>query len=266
MKTRIRPAIACLSIVALTACVESSDPDEILTTGLPGETSAGDGDGDATGDGDGDATTTTATGDGDVTGDGDGDPSTGDGDGDPTTTGGEESPCDTPNPGWGGSAQVGQPAPHFEGVNQFGDEVSICAYEGLPMVIDTSAVWCQPCQLFSQCLGGDDNACLNVFGGNQQALDFLMYPLREQIANDEFAWVTVLMENANNGAPTLADAQAWDQAYPVEKVWVISDEEQLYFTHVPLQAFPSIWLMDPQMNWQDLDQMSVFNTIINSYL
>ena len=127
-------------------------------------------------------------------------------------------------------------------------------------------MWCQPCQLFSQCLGGDDQACLTVFGGNQQAVDVLMNPLRNEIANDEFAWVTVLLENQGGGAPTLADAQAWDNNFPVEKVWVISDEAQQYSSHVPLMAFPSIWLMDPQMNWVDLDQMTVFNTIINLYL
>jgi hypothetical protein len=270
-----RVALTCVAAFAsLAACVtDDGDADTYLTgltqTGVtlgngdgdgdPGETS-GDGDGDPgdgdpdTGDGDGDS----GDGDGD-SGDGDGD--SGDGDGDADT-----SPCTAADPGWGGFAQVGQPAPHFSGINQFGDEVSICEYEGLPIVIDTSAVWCQPCQLMSQCLGGNDNACLEVFGGNQQALDFLMYPMRAEINANTFAWVTVLTENVNNGPPAMSDAVAWDQNYPVDNVWVIPDVQQLYYGHVPLESFPSFWLINPQMNWQDLDQMTVFNTMINLYL
>jgi hypothetical protein len=249
-----------------------------MDTLLGGDTS-GDGDGDpSTGDGDGDGSEDPSAGDGDGDGDpttggdgdGDPDPTTGDGDGDPDpTTGdgdGDPNGCSVPDPGWGGSAQVGQPAPHFGGINQWGEQVNICEYEGLPIVIDTSAVWCGPCQLMAQCLGGDDNACLQVFGGNQDALTYLMHPMQEKIAADQFAWVTVLMENVNGGPPTMADAISWDQNYPVDKVWVISDTQQQYYGHLPIMSFPSIWVMDPQMNWKDLDQMTVFNTLINLYL
>jgi hypothetical protein len=261
-------------LVSLAACVGDGDGDDTsLLTGLSGLTLGGDGDGDTTGDGDGDSGDgdgDPGDGDPDPTGDGDPDP-TGDGDPDPTGDGdgdgdGDTSPCEVPDPGWGGGAQVGQPAPHFSGINQFGEEVSICEYEGIPIAIDTSAVWCGPCQLMSQCLGGNDNACLNVFGGNQQALDLLMHPMIAEINANTFAWVTVLTENANNGAPAASDAITWDQNYPVDNVWVIPDVQQLYYGHVPLESFPSIWLINPQMNWQDLDQMTVFNTIINLYL
>ncbi|KIG15654.1 Alkaline phosphatase [Enhygromyxa salina] len=255
---------------------DDGDDTGLLTSG--GLTVNGDGDGTTTGDGDGDGDPTTGDGDGDpTTGDGDGDPTTGDGDGDPTTgdgdgdptTGdgdGDTSPCTVPDPGWGGAAQVGGAAPHFSGLNQFGEEVSICEYEGLPIVIDTSAVWCGPCQLMSQCLGGNDNACLQVFGGNQQAVDLLMHPMIAEINANTFAWVTVLTENVNNGPPAMSDAVAWDQNYPVENVWVIPDVQQKYYGHLPIESFPSIWLINPQMNWQDLDQSTVFNTIINQYL
>jgi len=215
--------------------------------GDPGDGDPGDGDG---GDGDGDG------------GDGDGDADAGDGDGDGTGDGdGDTSPCVAPDPGWGGSAQVGQPAPHFGGINQHGEEVSICSYEGLPIVIDTSAVWCGPCQMMSQCLGGDDNACISLFS-DPSVLDILVYPLRDEIANDTFAWVTVLTENANSGPPSANDAIAWDQTFPVDNVWVIPDVTQQYYGHLPIMQFPSIWLIDPSMNWQDLNQMTVFGTII----
>jgi hypothetical protein len=205
--------------------------------------------------GDGDASTTTTDDDADTT-------TTDDGNDDTTTTGGDTSPCTAPDPGWGGFAAVGQPAPHFSGTNQFGEEVSICAYEGLPLVIDTSAVWCGPCQMLSLCLGGDDNQCLSLFGGDPQVLTYLIYPLREQISAGTFAWVTVLMENQFNGPPALSDAQAWDQAFPVENVWVIPDVDQKYYPYLQISAFPSVWLIDGQMNWQDLNQQTVFTTII----
>lgn len=292
MTTRRLP-LTLLSALALSlgACTSTS-PEELLsttdatsatslptttttTTGMDetstdGTDSAGDGDGDPT-----DATTDDPTDDPtDVTTDDPTDdptdptdPTAGDGDGDPDpTTGGDGSPCNVPDPGWGGFAQVGQPAPHFSGLNQFGEPMSICEYEGLPIVIDTSAVWCGPCQLLSDCLGGNDNSCLQVFGGNQQVLDFLFYPLRPQIANGQFGWFTVLTENAQSGPPSLADAQVWDQNFPAEGAWVIADEQQLYYTHLPIEGFPSVWLINPQMNWQDLNQMTVWNTIINSYL
>jgi hypothetical protein len=218
-----------------------------------GDGDAGDGDGDG-GDGDGDA----GDGDGDGgDGDGDGDGDGGDGDGDADT-----SSCVVPDPGWGALAQVGQPAPHFGGINQHGEDVSICAYEGLPIVIDTSAVWCGPCQMMSQCLGGDDNACVSLFG-DPQVLDLLVYPLRTEIASNTFAWVTVLTENVNGGPPSANDAVAWDQAFPVYNVWVIPDVTQQYPWHLQLMQYPTISLINAQMDWQDLNQMTVFNTIIN---
>jgi hypothetical protein len=225
---------AC-ALASLGGCVVEPEGNDSLFLDTGFETLPGDGDGD-TGDGDGD---------------------TGDGDGD-----GDTSACDAPNPGWGGFAQVGQPAPHFEGINQHGEQVSICEYEGLPIAIDTSAVWCGPCQLLSQCLGNNDNACTQLFG-DPQVLDFLVIPLRQEIAANTFAWVTVLTENANGGAPSAADAQAWDQAFPVANVWVIPDVTQQYYGHLAIESFPSVWLIDTQMRWQDLDQLTVFNSIIN---
>ncbi|PRP93652.1 TlpA family protein disulfide reductase [Enhygromyxa salina] len=279
MTTRLAPhtlvAFTCVgALVSLTACVqEGDDANTLLDGGLTyygdgdgdADETDGDGDGDPAGDGDGDPDPT-GDGDPDPTGDGDPDP-TGDGDGDPTGDGdGDTSPCAVPDPGWGGSAQVGGPAPHFSGFNQLGEEVSICEYEGLPIAIDTSAVWCGPCQLMSQCLGGNDNACLQVFGGNQQAVDVLIHPMVAEINANTFAWVTVLTENVNNGPPAMSDAIAWDQNYPVDNVWVIPDVQQKYYGHLPIESFPSIWLINPEMNWQDLNQMTVFNTIINLYL
>ena len=263
-------ASALVSLVACTVEPEGNDS-LFLDTGF--ETIPGDGDGDGEtgdpgdgdpgdgdpGDGDGDE------GDGDP---GDGDPTTGDGDGDPTGDGdgdGDTSPCVAPDPGWGGAAQVNQPAPHFSGINQDGEAVSICEYEGLPIVIDTSAVWCGPCQMMSQCLGGSDNACISLFT-DPAVLDFLVNPLRTEIAANTFAWVTVLTENVNGGPPSAGDAQAWDQQFPVANVWVIPDVTQQYYGHLSIQQFPSIWLINPQMNWQDLNQMTVFNTIIAQYL
>ena len=296
MTTRRLPPLTLLSALALSlgACTTTSPEDLLSTTdaasdtSLPSTTSANETSTDGTGDGDGDDATTEPTTDDPTddptdpdptddptdpdptTGDGDGDPdptTTGDGDGDPDpTTGGDESACQVPDPGWGGVAQTGQPAPHFSGTNQFGEEMSICEYEGLPIVIDTSAVWCGPCQLLSDCLGGNDNACLQVFGGNQQVLDFLFYPLRPKIANGEFGWFTVLTENANGGPPSLADSQAWEANFPAEGAWIIADEQQQYYGHLPIEGFPSVWLINPQMNWQDLNQMTVWNTMINSYL
>jgi hypothetical protein len=232
--------------------------DELFDDDIDG-TDAGTEDGDT---GDGDASTTTGDGDADTstttTDDGNDDTTTTtDGDGD-----GDTSPCMASDPGWGGFAAVGQPAPHFSGPNQFGEDVSICAYEGLPLVIDTSAVWCGPCQMLSACLGGDDNQCLSLFGGDPQVLTYLIYPLREQISAGTFGWVTVLMENQVNGPPALSDAQAWDQAFPVDNVWVIPDVEQKYYPYLQISAFPSVWLIDEQMNWQDLNQQTVFTTII----
>jgi hypothetical protein len=75
--------------------------------------------------------------------------------------------------------------------------------------------------------------------------------------------VTVLTENQNSGPPALSDAQAWDAAFPVNNVWVIPDVQQQYYGHLQIAAFPSVWLIDTQMNWEDLDQATVFTTIIS---
>lgn len=172
---------------------------------------------------------------------------------------GENFECSASNPGWEIAASVGLATPHFGGVNQHGDNVSICAYEGLPIVIDTSAVWCGPCGNQSACLSGDDDACLDFFNSDQ--IDNLIQPLRDAVADDAIAWVTVLLQNGSGGVPDNNDAVTWASQYPNEKIWVIADELQLYPGHVPLMQFPSLWLIDTDMRWEQLDQGYVWSTI-----
>ncbi|MGB1699703.1 MAG: hypothetical protein ACPHRO_07110, partial [Nannocystaceae bacterium] len=127
--------------------------------------------------------------------------------------------------------------------------------------------WCGPCQMMSACLSSPsyDSACIDLFGGDPGVIDVLANPLRAAIAEETMAWVTVLMENNGGGAPSSVDAVAWDQQFPNEKIWVIPDVEQNYFGHVPLQGFPSFWLIGPDMNYLDLNQMTVFGTIISLF-
>lgn len=172
--------------------------------------------------------------------------------------------CALPDPGWGSSAAVGAPAPHFTAPNQDGDIVNICELAGIPIAIDTSAMWCGPCQRMSMCLMGPQNnaECIQMFGGDPAVIDQLIDPLRAAIADHTFAWVTVLMENEGGGPPAQTDAATWDSNFPNPDIWVMSDSTQQYFQHLPIGAFPNFFLIGSDLSWQDLNQQSVFGTII----
>lgn len=236
------------SVLASSGCVD--DPEE-TSTGL-GDDAEDSGALDEGGDGDGDG-----SGDGDDGGDGDDAPPA------------EGAPCEAVDPGWDVMAEVGGPAPHFEGIDQVGDNVSICKYEGKHIVLDVATTWCGPCNALAACLSVNeyDWQCDGYFGDpTPEFFESFVQPLRDAIANEVFGWVTIIVQDDVGQPPTSVDAYLWDAMYPNPNIHVFPDFTQQYLDHLPVMSFPSFWVIGPDMNYVDLNSDGVMYETIGSLL
>lgn len=253
----IVPVCTLLLAAPLACTVEIGDGDD---SDGQGETSTdGDGDGDdSAGDGDGDDPATDSEGDGDgddpatdSEGDGDGDDSAGDGDGDDSSTGdgdGDEPVACGEDPGWG-TFGIGNPVKHIAAIDHTGEEANICEYAGTPMGLDIAALWCGPCHQVSEYLAG---AGQDPFGFGQQ--------LRDMIDAGTGKWITYIVEDANSGPASAADAAAWDGMYHHPNIPVMAEmDTQMLPGFFQVGCWPTVWVVGTDMTWAAGDDCATWN-------
>lgn len=173
-------------------------------------------------------------------------------------------PCDYPVP-FGPMAEVGELAPHFEGiVGASGELYNLCQDVGKPIAIHTGVVWCGPCQQLTACLGGADQDCVNLFGGSTTVMEQLIEPLKSAVAEDRIEVMTVLLEDQGGGPPSVATAQNWFESLNGNpNVRDIADVDQLYFDHLTIFAFPSLYIIGEDGRWLDLNGNQVWGTLVD---
>jgi hypothetical protein len=247
----VAPLFGLLLVSSLVACTKDGDDEGTLELGNSLETSEGDGDGD-TGDGDGDGEPGDGDGEpGDGDGDGDGD-TTGDGDGDTTGDGdGDPSACGV-DPGWG-TVAIGQPVKHVAARNHLGEEVNMCDWAGVPIVMDLSAVWCGPCNDASNYLA--TGSIPDPFSG-------LGPDLRTMIEAGTMVWLTFLVQDSNGGDATVMNAAQWDAQYHHANIPVVNElDTPMLPDYLQVGCWPTAWVVDPNMNFHGLDDCASWNQL-----
>ncbi|MCO4769473.1 MAG: hypothetical protein KDA24_05535 [Deltaproteobacteria bacterium] len=135
-----------------------------------------------------------------------------------------------------GSAGEGDQLPCAEFETQFGEDYNLWNMRGSAafMVIDTSAVWCGPCNSMAAWLADQTP---DLFGQNLDAA-------RENVWDGNVRWITALYENGAGQPADVDDAESWDDAYPAEGVPVLVDGDSEMIGWIGPPGIPSLSLVD----------------------
>lgn len=174
---------------------------------------------------------------------------------------------DMSDPGWGDTAESGAQMPRFAWLDQYGEEVDIYdfAYQGKPIVIDLSGVWCYWCHEMAKWHVGQSNAYLDY--GYDTSTDW--YNLIPTLVDEgDIYWVTVLDSNSQGGKPDHDDVLGWFEDYPNPHIPVLLDEDQDLTGWINPAGYPTVLLLEEDMTvgtFRRQDYTKVFDELVNRY-
>jgi hypothetical protein len=145
------------------------------------------------------------------------------------------------------SKQSGSQFPRSEFLDHHGEMVDLFDFTNFTVnanmepaffIFDLSAQWCGPCHNVASWIAGDDSADL--------AWIQMLYPtVREKVHGLRIWWITFVVENAQGGPPTAADATTWYTAHHDAYIPIMVDADQKMWPAYGSNAYPHFFLLDP---------------------
>ncbi len=154
------------------------------------------------------------------------------------------------DPGFGGSTANGETIARFAWPDQFGDTVDIYdfAYQGVPVIIDVSGMWCYYCNEMAKWLEGKNNGLEDYYG---QETWFQEIP--EMVENGDLIWVTVLDSDWNGRGLSEEELVEWYEEYPHEKVAILGDMDGEMVDYLELVGYPTLLVLNEDMTIEKLN-------------
>jgi thiol-disulfide isomerase/thioredoxin len=127
--------------------------------------------------------------------------------------------------------------------DQHGEKVDLYdfAYQGVPLLIDVSALWCPPCNDLAAYLEGDNTAWASTHPD-----------LPEMVENGDVYWITVLPQDYS-GSATNTTPNTWHDLYPSKHIFVLADKKEEYPAWMGLIYFPTTMLVREDLTVEAFD-------------
>lgn len=167
---------------------------------------------------------------------------------------------DIANPGTTSRAREGDILGRMQFTDQFGDLVDLYdfAYQGKPVVIDVSGVWCYWCHQAAAFLEGEKSA----FDSYEQYKE-----LPGLVEDGAFYWITILDADASGGTADEQDVQDWFDDYPNPAIPVLLDAEQESTAYFRPRGYPYMILVEEDMTISMIpaNYMAIWDELIARY-
>lgn len=160
------------------------------------------------------------------------------------------------DPGWGGAATWGGRLPRARWVDQFGEEVDLYDFagQGVPVVIDNCAIWCDWCY--------DVDAWLL---GQPSRLDTYTVAWKDglppMVQDGRVWWITVLDEDLEHGDIDAAEVAGWYALYPNARVAVLADVDKALSAWLAEVEPPTIATFDEALRLENQDTNEFKNVL-----
>lgn len=144
------------------------------------------------------------------------------------------------DPGFGGQAAAGALVPRLVALDQYGEKVDLYdfAFQGKPVVIDLSALWCDACKEMA--------TWLEKKPSSMDAQPELA-PIVDRVAAGEILWVTVLFEDGLGNPAKPEHVVTWAESYPNPRVAVLLDDNRSLRDWFYPGAMPSVHALDEKL-------------------
>jgi len=133
--------------------------------------------------------------------------------------------------------------PRFVGVDQFGDQVDLydMAYTGVPIALDLSTGWCEPCNAVAEWLDGHGIISDRVWYDPS----FELIP--ELVNSGQVLWITVLYEDFEHNDATASLAETWYEMYPHPDIPILIDEHKELHSFIRPTGIPNVNLLNEDL-------------------